>query len=226
MLRTLPGPARRRLPWRMRHPARWVLSLALLAAIVAVVLIAAADRAHRGAGVAPGIASHAGLEAVQLGQTAAHDYNPFGTGPENRDLDRATSIDGDPNTTWSTEQYYDDTLKKPGGVGLGIYLDAAPGCSPRRSRSRRRRPASPCRSTSADHLELGTALRQLHAAERARLAGAGRRERRRPQRRTHPAGARRAPAPLLPRVADHAAAGHGVGDDRRADAVQVTLTER
>jgi hypothetical protein len=62
---------------------------------------------------------------VQLSQTAAHGYNPFGTGPENRDL-IGNVVDGDPNTTWSTEQYYDGTLKKAGGIGLGIYLDAAP----------------------------------------------------------------------------------------------------
>src|SRR5208282_2070410 len=86
VLRTLPGPARRRLPWRMRHPARWAASLALVIAIVAITLILAAGRAHRGAGLTPNIGSHAGLEAVQLGQAAAHDYNPFGTGPENRDL--------------------------------------------------------------------------------------------------------------------------------------------
>jgi hypothetical protein len=125
VLRTLPGSARRRLPWRMRHPARWALSLALLVAIVAIVLVIAADRAHRGAGQPPGIVSHAGLEPVQLGQAAAHDYNPFGTGPENRDL-IGNVVDGDPNTTWSTEQYYDGTLRKAGGVGLGVYLDAKP----------------------------------------------------------------------------------------------------
>ena len=45
-------------------------------------------------------------------QTAAHDYNPFGTGPENHDqIDNV--VDGDPNTTWSTEQYYDGTLRRP-----------------------------------------------------------------------------------------------------------------
>ncbi len=125
VLRTLPGPARRRLPWRMRHPARWAVSLALLAAIAAVALVIAADQTHRGTGVAAGIASHAGLEPVQLSQTAAHAYNPFGTGPENRDQ-VGNLVDGDPNTTWSTEQYYDGTLEKAGGVGLGVYLDAAP----------------------------------------------------------------------------------------------------
>ncbi|MGH2865029.1 MAG: protein kinase domain-containing protein [Solirubrobacteraceae bacterium] len=125
VLRSLPDPTRRRIPWRMRHPARWAVSLALLVAIVAVVLVLAAGEAHRGPGESSGIAEHTGVAAVQLGQAAAHAYNPFGTGPENRDL-VGNLVDGDPNTTWSTEQYYDGTLKKAGGTGLGVYLDAAP----------------------------------------------------------------------------------------------------
>jgi eukaryotic-like serine/threonine-protein kinase len=126
VLRTLPGTARRRLPWRMRHPARWAVSLGLIGALVAVALIAAAGQTHRGTGVPGNIVSHTGLEPVPLSQTAARDYNPFGTGPENRDqVDNV--VDSDPNTTWSTEQYYDGTLAKPGGVGAGLYLDASPG---------------------------------------------------------------------------------------------------
>ena len=123
VLRTLPGPARQRLPWRMRHPVRWIASLALLAALVALVLIIAADRTHRG--VAPDVDARPGLQAVPLTQTAAHDYNPFGTGPENRENDQS-AVDGDPNTSWSTEHYYDETLKKAGGTGVGLYVDAAP----------------------------------------------------------------------------------------------------
>jgi eukaryotic-like serine/threonine-protein kinase len=126
VLRTLPGPARRRLPWRMRHPARWAASLALLAAIVAIALVAAAEQAHRGTGVAQDVHSGAGLQPVPLSQTAAHDYNPFGTEPENRNLIQNV-VDSDPNTSWSTEQYYEGNLKKPGGVGAGLYLDASPG---------------------------------------------------------------------------------------------------
>jgi eukaryotic-like serine/threonine-protein kinase len=125
VLRTLPGGVRRRLPWRMRHPARWAASLAVLVAIIVIVLAIAAGEAHRGAGESPGITEHAGLKPVQLGQAAAHDYNPFGTGPENRDL-IGNLVDGDPNTTWSTEQYYGGTLQKSGGTGLGVYLDAYP----------------------------------------------------------------------------------------------------
>jgi hypothetical protein len=123
VLRTLPGPARRRLPWRMRHPARWAGSLALLAALVALVIALAANGTHRG--VVPDVNAPAGLTAVPLTQTAAHDYNPFGTGPENREKDQ-NAVDGDPNTSWSTEQYYDSTLKKSAGTGVGLYVDAAP----------------------------------------------------------------------------------------------------
>jgi len=122
VLRTLPGSSRRRLPWRMRHPARWVASLALVGAIVALVLVLAAGNAHKG--VNPDVSGRHGLEPVRLGQTAAHDYNPFGTGLEHPSQ-VANVVDGDPNTTWSTEHYVEGTLgSKP---GLGLYLDAAPG---------------------------------------------------------------------------------------------------
>ncbi len=125
VLRSLPGGARRRLPWRMRHPARWVGSLALLGVVVALVLVILAGQTHRGTGTAADVPERAGLKQVALSQTAAHDYNPFGTGPENRDqIDNV--VDNDPNTTWSTEQYYEHSLKKSGGLGLGLYLDAAP----------------------------------------------------------------------------------------------------
>jgi tRNA A-37 threonylcarbamoyl transferase component Bud32 len=130
VLRTLPGETRRRLPWRMQHPARWFASLALLAAIVAIALVAAAQQAHKGTGVASEVHSGGGLQAVPLSQTAAHDYNPFGTGPENRNRVQNV-IDSDPNTTWSTAHYYERTLQKAGGTGLGVYLDASPGVAAR-----------------------------------------------------------------------------------------------
>jgi serine/threonine-protein kinase len=127
VLRTLPGEAQKRVPWRVRHPIAWVAALvALVLVAVAVALLAAFARTHRGAGVAASSTTSGGLQPVSLAQEAAHAYNPFGTGPENRDqVDNL--VDNDPNTTWSTEQYYDGTLRKPGGVGTGVYLDAAPG---------------------------------------------------------------------------------------------------
>jgi hypothetical protein len=154
VLRTLPGPAQRRLPWRMRHPARWLASLALLVAIVAITIALAAGETHSGAGVTPGINAHAGLEPVQLSQTAAHGYNPFGTGPENRDqIDNL--VDGDPNTTWSTEQYYDGTLEKSAGVGLGIYLDAAPTVLAKAVEIQTPTPGFAVQIYVSDHIDLG-----------------------------------------------------------------------
>jgi eukaryotic-like serine/threonine-protein kinase len=126
VLRTLPGSARGRLPWRMRHPRRLAAALALLAAVVATALVIALIHTHRGTGVASNVRTESGLVPVPLGQTAARDYNPFGTGPENHDRVQNV-IDSEPGTAWSTESYYDGTLRKPGGAGTGVYLDAAPG---------------------------------------------------------------------------------------------------
>jgi eukaryotic-like serine/threonine-protein kinase len=154
VLRTLPGRARRRVPWKMRHPARWLLSLAIVAAGVALALALAADRAHRGTGVAgDATRSKSGLAQVQLADTAAHGYNPFGTGPENRDLVNNV-VDNDPNTTWSTEQYYDGTLKKAGGVGLGVYLDAAPRVVGRAIEIRTPTPGFAVQIYAADRIKL------------------------------------------------------------------------
>ncbi len=126
VLRTLPRSSRRRLPWRMRHPARWAVSLALVGAIVGLILVLAAGNAHRG--VNPDVPAKHGLQPVRLGQASAHSYNPFGTGPENPD-EVSKVIDGEVGTAWSTEHYIEDKLApKP---GTGLYLDAAPGVEAR-----------------------------------------------------------------------------------------------
>jgi serine/threonine-protein kinase len=127
VLRTLPPPAQRVLPWRMRHPARWAVSLALLGVIVALALVAALSHTHSGTGVAPDVHSAAGATPVVLAQKAASSYNPFGTGPEHAE-DVSSVIDGDLNTSWSTEHYIGGNLGKP---GLGVTLDAAPGVAAR-----------------------------------------------------------------------------------------------
>jgi eukaryotic-like serine/threonine-protein kinase len=153
VLRTLPGSARGLLPWRLRHPARWGVSLALLVAAVAVVLVALAGETHRGAGLTPGAGSHPGLEAVTLSSSAANSYNPFGTGPENRDQ-VGNLVDGDPNTTWSTEEYYGATLKKRGGVGTGVYLDAAPKLLAKAIEIETSTPGFAVQIYAADHVDL------------------------------------------------------------------------
>ena len=127
VLRTLHSPARRLLPWRLRHPARWAISLALLAAIVALAIVALARDTHSGTGIAPDVHSSAGTTPVVLKQEAAGSYNPFGTGPEHAE-DVASVVDGDLDTSWSTEHYIEGNLGKP---GLGVSLDAAPGVAAR-----------------------------------------------------------------------------------------------
>ncbi|MGA9875790.1 MAG: serine/threonine protein kinase, partial [Solirubrobacteraceae bacterium] len=102
---------------------RWVVSLALLAAIVAATIVAAADHTHSGTGVASDVHARPGITPVVLRQTAASSYNPFGTGPEHAE-DVSNVVDGDPSTYWSTEHYLDDNLDKP---GLGVALNASPG---------------------------------------------------------------------------------------------------
>jgi tRNA A-37 threonylcarbamoyl transferase component Bud32 len=126
VLRTLPAPARRRVPWHLRHRGRWAASLALLAGLIAGGLVLAADRTHRG--VPPDVDARPGLTPVPLEQTSASSYNPFGTEPEHP-TQAANAVDGDPTTVWSTEHYLDDTLA--GKPGTGLYIDAAPGLAAR-----------------------------------------------------------------------------------------------
>ncbi len=128
VLRSLPSPTRQRVPVTARVPVRVLVALTLVAlAAAGGVLYWLEHHTHRGISPPPVVVVPAHLTAVDLGQNAAHDYNPFGTGPENANED-SYAVDGDPNTTWSTEQYYAGNLKHAsGGVGVGIYLDAAPG---------------------------------------------------------------------------------------------------
>ncbi|HXP36480.1 MAG TPA: protein kinase [Solirubrobacteraceae bacterium] len=156
VLRTLPGDAQRRLPWRMRHPARWAASLALLAAIVAIAIVAASLQTHSGTGTPPNVHSSAGLQAVALSQTAAHDYNPFGTGPENHNRVQNV-VDSDPNTDWSTAHYYERTLKKAGGTGVGVYLDASPSVAARAVEIQTSTPGFDVQVYGADKIDLSYA---------------------------------------------------------------------
>jgi len=121
VLRTLPEPARRRLPSNMRRPA-WLVGLALLVAggVTAALLAGLSERAQRGTGP-PRERPPAGLQALSLGQKAAHDFDPFGGDGEHPEQ-TSFVLDRDPETTWSTERY-SAGLNKP---GVGIYVDAKP----------------------------------------------------------------------------------------------------
>src|SRR6201987_207790 len=101
VLRTLPGRARTRVRMPVPSPARLAAIIALVGAIAAVAFVLAFLRTHSGTGVPLGLRSEPGLTPVALSQTAAHDYNPFGTGPENRER-VGNVVDSDPNTAWTT----------------------------------------------------------------------------------------------------------------------------
>ncbi len=129
VLRTLPASAKRRVPMRVRHPIAAIVSLLAMAAVVAIVFIFLANRAHHGNGPLNQPAPKATPHQIQLCDTCAVDYNPDApSGPKNQhpQLD-GLAIDGNRNTAWTTETYYDG-LDKP---GVGIYVDAKPGVAAR-----------------------------------------------------------------------------------------------
>ncbi len=138
VLRTLPEPARRRLPLRMRHPHRLIAAFALLAVVAIIAVIFLADNAHRGAPIAPVVASPTTtpvkhgkpaltLQPVGLASDAAHDFDPLGDSSEHPDTVKA-AIDGQPDTSWSTENYLTGQLQK---AGVGIFIDTDPAVAAR-----------------------------------------------------------------------------------------------
>ena len=122
ILRSLPGDTGDFAPERLRHPRR-----ALFARIAVLALVRRRDRlrghAHReGRGPGGHASPGAGLSEVQLGASAATDYDPEGDGEESPSA-RSYAIDGHRTTDWDTETY-------EGGVGpndktgVGLYVDA------------------------------------------------------------------------------------------------------
>jgi hypothetical protein len=127
VLRTLPPSARRRLPFRLRHPLpvlAVVAVLAVAAVIVVLVLNEGVDRAQRGTG-AGDIDAPAGESVVSVGRTSAEDFDPQGDDGEHSD-EAPFVVDRDAGTTWSTETYRDG-LEGANKEGVGIYIDAKPG---------------------------------------------------------------------------------------------------
>lgn len=126
IIRTLPKRAQRRLPWRTRMGVGLLLAAAVGGlALVLILVVFAADNAERGTGGAQRNLTPAPptVEAVQLGQRAASDFDPPpGDGREHPD-ETSFVLDGNKATTWSTETYEAGELQKP---GVGIYVDAKP----------------------------------------------------------------------------------------------------
>jgi eukaryotic-like serine/threonine-protein kinase len=129
VLRTLPPGARRRLPWRVLHPARIVAVLVLIGAAAAVVAIVMAtkERAERGTG-SRNVKPPPGLRSVSLGQSRAKDFDPFG-GDGEHPIEAKAVVDQDTKSTWSTERYDGGVINNKPGVG--IYVDAKPGVAAR-----------------------------------------------------------------------------------------------
>ena len=154
----------------------------------------AAGRTHRGTGVAPGdrLARRARAGAAQPDRRARLQpvrHRARKTATRSRTSSTATPTRrGAPSSTTTARS------RRPAASGSGSTSTPPPAWSPRRSRSRRRRRASPRRSTSptTSTLDCRTATRRRSA----RAAGRGRSgaSTLRPQRRTHPADARRARA--------------------------------
>ncbi len=114
VLRTLHAPARGRLPWRMRHPVRWLGSLALLGGLLALGLVLAAGHTHRGGGPRRGrqTGSLAGAPAADRGPR----LQPF------RDRTRRPHTGGErggrrPQHGVEHQHYLNNTLGRKPGTG-------------------------------------------------------------------------------------------------------------
>ena len=128
VLRSLPAGTRRRLPLRARRSTKALATIVVLA--IAITLLATAGlglrQTERGTGKRTNIAPPAGLQAVPLGQRAASDFDPLGDDREHPEQTAAV-VDGDPESTWSTETYRGPLSKD----GVGIVIDAKPGVAAR-----------------------------------------------------------------------------------------------
>ncbi len=129
VLRSLPENTRRRLPLRARRSTKAIVALiALIVAIAVVVTVGLGLRqTERGTGQRANIAPPAGLQEVALGQRSARDFDPLGDKVEHSDETSAV-VDGDPQSSWSTEGYSSGALQKD---GVGIVIDAAPSVAAR-----------------------------------------------------------------------------------------------
>ncbi|MGO9977335.1 MAG: protein kinase domain-containing protein [Solirubrobacteraceae bacterium] len=120
VLRTLPRAKRRRVPYPIRHRARWLLSAGgiIAIAVAAVVWFLVGNTPthvkHHHA-PSPVVAS---LTPVRLCPTCAAGFNPLGS-PTDEAPGADNAIDGS-TTPWQTQQYYSRKLDK---AGTGLYVE-------------------------------------------------------------------------------------------------------
>jgi serine/threonine-protein kinase len=127
VIRTLPAKARRRLPFRMRHPISLLAVIGLFAvgaAIVALVANEGVRRTQRGTGAGKVSATPEGTKVVSVPRGSAHAYDPLGDDAEHSEA-APRVVDRDPGTTWTTESYTAG-IAGAGKPGVGIFVDAKP----------------------------------------------------------------------------------------------------
>jgi serine/threonine-protein kinase len=103
----------------------------LIGAAVAAALYLAADRAQHGAQATRNIPTpkNSDLVPFSIKQANAKDYDPLGDNKSEHPLQAKLVVDGERNTSWSTETYDGNTLGSKAGVG--IYVIAEPSVAAR-----------------------------------------------------------------------------------------------
>ncbi len=129
VLRSLPAGTRRRLPLRARRSTKAIAALLVLGGVIALLVTAGLGlrQTERGTGKRATTTPATSLEEVPLAQRAASDFDPAGDDVEHPEQTAAV-VDGDPESTWSTETYRGGSLLKD---GVGIVIDASPGVAAR-----------------------------------------------------------------------------------------------
>ncbi len=130
ILRELSDDTAEFVPARLRHPARWALTvLAVLALAGGTIAYFATTRTEKGTGT-PAAPRANGLTNVALASDAAMDYDPLGDDGESPDATQ-NPIDGNPATVWDTETY-EAGLAGVDKAGVGLYVDAGQAIKARR----------------------------------------------------------------------------------------------
>ena len=126
VFQSLPEQKRRRVPGGVRHPARWLLGIALVAVAVVAAFALLAGRAERGTGT-KGAEPPPTLKAVSLGQSRAKDYDPPATSRSTRRPRRSCST-AIPRPSGTRRPTSTATSRR---TASGLAIDAKPGVAAR-----------------------------------------------------------------------------------------------